>query len=160
MMDKFAAFFAKGKDAIQMFPATGADVDAIASLPLNKHVLVEVTQARNLGFHKKFFALLKVTYNMMHDEDRKSCNIWSVAELLVRLKIDLGLYELWIAAAGAHVPEGTPIFIPKSISFAKMDEVAFERLYKEAIGVIIGRYLRHHDDVTLMQMVDRVLRFE
>lgn len=147
-------------DSITLIGITPIDRDQMRDLPTLKDLKLVVTVPRNLKFHKKYFVLLKVIYDYMDDADRLRYNIWNPTELLNRLKIDLGLYTLFVMGPGGVVPEGTPVFIPDSISFDKMDDSKFARFYKDTIGVAIGKYTTNQTEASMMEAVNAVLRFE
>jgi hypothetical protein len=139
---------------------TTLDQELMIAVPPLKDLKMVITVPRNLKFHKKFFVMLGVIYDYMDVLTREQLNVHSTEELLNRLKIDLGLYSLYIMGPGSVLPEGTPVFKPDSISFDKMDDTAFARLYKGAIGVAINKYVSGQDEVSMMRAVDGVLRFE
>lgn len=139
---------------------TPFDQELLQSIPSDRDAKMVVTVPRNLKFHRKFFALLGVVLDYMDERTRLELNVHTVAELLNRLKIDLGLYTLFIVGPGSTLPEGTPVYQPDSISFDKMDEVAFNQLYKSTIGIAIGKYTTAQTEESMMRAVDAVLRFE
>lgn len=143
-----------------ILPATPMDQETLDEIPDMREGKAEITFPRSLPFHKKFFALLKVGYDYMDEATRARYNIHSTAQLLIMLKLDLGLYTLHIAGGGGMLPEGQPIYIPDSISFARMDEVKFAKFYKSVIGVLIGKYTTNQNENSMMQAVNAVLRFE
>jgi len=92
-----------------------------------RDVLVKISQPRNLGFHKLFFAMLKISLDM--------------ADIEINA-------EQWraIVTVGAGWCTFVPgrqglIAVPKSISFGAMDETEFHRLYEAAIGFICANYV-------------------
>lgn len=139
---------------------TVIDQELMLAVPPEKELKLVITVPRNLKFHKKFFAMLAVIYDYMDITTREQLNVHSTEELLNRLKIDLGLYSLYIMGPGSVLAEGTPVFRPDSISFDKMDDTAFGRLYKGAIGVAIGKYVTNQTEASMMRAIDAVLRFE
>lgn len=147
-------------DGVVVRGVTQADEELLNALPRDRDGKMEVTFPRSLQFHKKFFALLGVVYDYMDDDTRKALNVWSVTELLQRLKIDLGLYTLHIVGEGSTLPAGTPVYTPDSISFGRMEETKFQKLYKATIGVAIGKYVTNQTEASMMAAVDAVLRFE
>lgn len=145
---------------IRLVAATPYDQELLHSIPAERDIKLVVTVPRNLKFHKKFFALLGVIIDYMDERTRLDLNVHTTEELLNRLKIDLGLYTLFIVGPGSTLPEGTPIYQPDSISFDKMDEVAFHQLYKNTISIAIGKYTTAQTEASMMEAVDAVLRFE
>lgn len=142
---------------------TAADevsAEVLKEVPTDRESKLVITVPRNLKFHKKFFALLKVIVDYMDEETRLRHNIFDSRELLQRLKIDLGLYSLHIMGPNSTLPEGTCVYVPDSISFGKMDETKFAAFYKAVIGVAIAKYTTAQTEDSMMQAVNAVLRFE
>ncbi len=93
--------------------------------------LLEFLERRNLGHHRKFFALLDVVFQTQSKFATKD-------GLLDALKIALGHHMTWRV-------EGREILRPKSISFAAMDQTAFESFYDGAVALILERLLPNTD---------------
>lgn len=148
------------REQLVVTPIMPVDDETLRELPLNREAKIEITFPRNLKFHKKFFALLHMVFDYMGEEKRAQLNIWSEKELLNRLKIDLGLYTLYIMGPGSTLPEGSLVYMPDSISFARMDDASFSKFYKGVIGVAIGKYVSGQTEESMMRAVDAVLAFE
>ena len=97
--------------------------------------MVEIKKGRNIEFHKKYFALLKLTYDNFPEWLEDTLNVHSIEGLRTRIKIDLGLYEV------SHYGNQS-IIIPKSIAFDKMDETEFEKFYNMSVNHILKNYLK------------------
>ena len=130
----------KGDGIIRLTGATPLDKEMLDSIPVDEDIKLVVTVPRNLKFHKKFFVLLGVILDYMDERTRLELNVHTVEELLNRLKIDLGLYTLFIVGPGSTLPEGTPIYQPDSISFDKMDEPEFVAFFEAAERWIAETY--------------------
>ena len=118
-----------------LVPKYDSDREEFSILKRNTDVLVEVGQKRNYEFHKKFFALLKLTYDNFPEWLEYYLNVHSVEDLRTRLKVDLGLYEV------SHYGNQS-VIIPKSIAFDKMDETEFEKFYRSSVNHILKNYLK------------------
>lgn len=118
-----------------LVPKYDSDREEFRNLKRNTDVLVEVGQKRNYEFHKKFFALLKLTYDNFPEWLEDSLNVHSVEDLRTRLKVDLGLYEV------SHYGNQS-VIIPKSIAFDKMDETEFDKFYRSSVNHILKNYLK------------------
>lgn len=132
-----------------LVPKYDSDREEFSRLKRNTDVLVEVGQKRNYEFHKKFFALLKLTYDNFPERMEDNLNVHSVEDLRTRLKIDLGLYEV------SHY-RNQSVIIPKSIAFDKMDETEFEKFYKMSVNHILKNYLK---GVTNEQIEEEIWKF-
>lgn len=89
---------------------------------VGQEVRAMISRPRNLAFHKKYFALLKTG----HD--------------IARTELNLEQFRLYVQAGAGYCEflEGKDglIAIPKSISFASMDEIDFQRLYNDVLNFI------------------------
>jgi hypothetical protein len=101
-----------------------AGKDLLRKIKIGKVVKCDVSQPRNIKHHRKFFALLNTVWTAAGD--------WpTVDDLLVELKIKLGITrEVVIRESGEVVK------IVGSISFAAMDQEAFDTFYERAIQAL------------------------
>lgn len=91
-------------------------------------IRVKTTKVRNPQHHRLFFALVNIVYdNQDHYE--------SVEHLLTALKIALGHCDTVICK------DGNPAYIPKSISFAKMDQTEFDAFFNRAVELVCKHFL-------------------
>lgn len=112
------------------------DNDAVkkAKLRLGSDVSVDAKCERNSAFHRKFFALLTLTAGNLPEKIAETLHITNVDTLLEAIKIDLGYYDVIEI-------NGRSVLKLRSISFAKMDEKAFEEFYNKAVAHILNNYL-------------------
>lgn len=99
-----------------------------------------VRKPRNGRFHRLFFAMLHV---VLENQDRYD----NVEQLLLEVKVRTGYFDEFITA------DGEIVYIPKSISFAAMDEIAFRRFYQRAVSVIVEHILPGLDEEQLRRAV-------
>lgn len=116
-------------------PKHESDREEFKKLKRNAEVVVEIKKGRNIEFHKKYFALLKLTFENFPEWLEDTLNVHSVEDLRTRIKIDLGLYDI------SHYGNQS-IIVPKSIAFDKMDETEFEKFYRMSVNHIIKNYLK------------------
>ena len=115
------AYVRKTLNALAATDASSEDI--ISELPAGVVFKIQITQPRNVKFHRKFFALLKIILdNQSHFQN--------LDELLYAVKIRLG-YSVPVQLKGmvGHMP--------KSISFSKMDEQAFSEFYERTLDFLI-----------------------
>lgn len=142
---------------VQLRGSTEADHEILLTVPTLTDFKMTTVVPRNLGYHKMFFAMLRVAFDYMDEGVRAQLNILTQEELLNRLKLDLGLYDLTILAHDAPgLPAGTALYKPQSISFARMDDTQFKQFFKACIGVLIGKYIPAQNEQSLMA----ILRFD
>ena len=107
-------------------PIDKAGEQMLSKLDQGRLVKVVVTQPRNINHHRLFFALLNAVFrNLPEDVD-----IPSVDALLGMIKITVGHYDICVSNSGVEFR------IPKSISFAKMDQTEFDRFFSACCDVI------------------------
>ena len=106
-----------------LVPIFDSDLSGKKRLRLGEEYLADITRPRNYRFHKKFFALLNL----------------GLANTEVDMPFDV--YRKWVTMrAGFYKVYETPkgqIYEPESISFANMDEDAFQEVYSRVVDVII-----------------------
>lgn len=103
---------------------------------LGQYVHADFRRMRNSGFHRKFFALLNIAFDAW--EPGKVTSKHGVPEKnFERFRKDLiilaGRYHVVVRLNGETAIE------PESISFGKMDQDEFEKLYSAVIDVILKR---------------------
>lgn len=99
---------------IGLIPMYDSDLDEKHRLRIGDNVLCTIKRPRNYDFHKKYFALLRLTVANLPHLIQQQMQIFTEEDLLDCLKIDLGLFTTrWHG--------GRQIVKTGSISFAKMD---------------------------------------
>ena len=117
-------------------PTDEAGEKAMGQIPDNSLVKLTWTRPRNIKFHNKFFAMLGIILkNQEHYQ--------SMDELLGVCKLRIGHVTV------IQTPQGEER-LPKSISFASMDETQFSEFYDRAVDwtlseVIPGLQRQHLD---------------
>lgn len=97
--------------------------EALAMVPDGGMVLVEMTKPRNPAHHAKFFALLNLIYkNQSHYRTQD--------EMLDAIKVYVGHCDFM------YLRDGSTVARPKSISFAKMDQLAFNDFYARVVDIV------------------------
>lgn len=107
-----------------LVPADEQAKESIAHIAQGECVAVRIRRPRNVGHHRKFFSLLQLVFENQEVYP-------TLDHFLTAVKIAAGWYEdVPITVAGKLV------YIPKSISFERMDQGEFERFYLQAIAAI------------------------
>lgn len=110
-------------------------------LKIGQSYVADVKVARNVGFHRKYWALLNAAWSLL--PERTSNGFRSLEGFRSYVIVAAGFYELYFNPRLKEFVE-----VPRSISFEKMDEVEFSELYdrsKDVIWSIIGRYVSEED---------------
>lgn len=136
----------KLEDALH--PTDEASKTAIRQIPERTIVKIQVSVPRNIRHHRMFFALI----NLVFDAQREPRLFPTHEALLDALKIAIG-----------HVREvrgirGEIYIVPDSISFGRMDNIAFREFFDAAVRVIIEKILPGVDKRDLEQRIYDILK--
>ncbi|MBQ8051660.1 MAG: DUF1367 family protein [Bacteroidaceae bacterium] len=117
-----------------LVPLYDSDHDEKQKLREGETVLCRISKPRNYEFHKKFFALVRVTFDNLPERLVQMLGIRSEEDMLDCIKIDLGLFNtIWHG--------GRQVIRLGSISFAAMDNIEFEKFYNRSVTLVLNKYL-------------------
>lgn len=105
-------------------PLDAQGEEALSKIKLGDMVMVEFKRPRNAKHHRKLWALLSL---VIGNQDHYQ----TAEQLLNGLKCATGHADEYPMKNGQGV-----VMIPRSISFASMDQTEFEQWYDRAIAVI------------------------
>jgi hypothetical protein len=115
--------------------------EALAMVPDGGMVLVEMTKPRNPAHHAKFFALLNLIFkNQSHYRTQD--------EMLDAIKVYVGHCDFM------YLRDGSTVARPKSISFAKMDQLAFNDFYARVVDVVCQYIIPNMDKEDLKRELE------
>lgn len=134
-----------------LVPMYDSDLGMKKRLKVGTTVRCRVTQPRNYEFHKKFFALVRLTYDNLPLSLVERWNVRSVDDMLRRFKRDLGYFTSSVNELGEREVEY------KSISFAAMDEEEFERFYNASVNLVLYTYIRGLGREDLEEEIERFM---
>ena len=135
-------------------PAAESDADLIKNMTLNEVYKAKVTMPRNVGHHRKYFALLQLVLDNIPDDfylstaDGQKDYIKTVDDLLFHIKCQTGHMEKRVSLGGKL------LYVPKSISFGKMDQAEFNKFYSDSLDVICKFFLTGTDKGELAAEVE------
>lgn len=137
-------------------PATEEATEWLDGVAAGETLRGQMTRPRNVGFHRKFFAMLNVAYNN-----------WPRPEIETPFGVATCSRDKFrndvIVLAGHGEPEcntrGEWRMRAKSISFASMDEDEFSRLYNDVLNVILAKFLPKWTGDDMENAVNQVLAF-
>ena len=133
-----------------LVPMYDSDYDEKKRLKEGETVMCTVRKPRNYSFHKKFFALVRLTFNNLPERLVRMLNIRSEEDMLDAYKLELGLYTLvWHGRR--------PVVKLGSISFAAMDETKFQKFYDRCVDITITTFLR---GISRQDLIEEVERFK
>jgi hypothetical protein len=113
----------------------GADTDSVAvlgKLPFGKLLRCEVKEPRNAGHHRLFWATCQRIADAIGSNADTVCDV---------LKVETN-HCTWVKTkTHGRIP------FPKSISFAKMDQQAFETFWESCLNVIFNEWGIERGDI-------------
>jgi hypothetical protein len=114
---------------IGLIPLYDSDSFEKGKLKLNEDYEIEIKKARNILFHKKYFALIKLVWlNLPESFDKLYPHPDNFRKAV---QIMAGFSNTF------YLLDGTQIIESKSIAFENMDELEFWELYNKVLDVII-----------------------
>jgi hypothetical protein len=148
------------KSTTGLIPADEATREWLAKLRLNAPVQATVKQPRNYQFHKKLFALLQLGFEYWSE----TAPALQYKGQDVRPDFDRFRRDITVLAGKFHTTvnlKGEIRLEADSISFAKMDQGAFETLYSQVIQVLLTRVFtsKDWDEARLRDIVEQIVEF-
>ena len=122
-----------------LYPVGEYSIEELAHLKNGTEYVIDIKMNRNPKFHRKAFALLNVIYSNQDGFE------------------SFELFRAWITMKAGYVvsgvaPNGTTLFIPRSLAFEKMAQDIFEKWYQNVITVAVKEY--GHEENTLYQIME------
>lgn len=128
----------------------------IQGWPMGQGVRAKVTRARNLAFHRKFFALLQLGFESW-EPATQSYRGRPAVKNAERFRKDVlvmaGFYTTTVNLKGEVRLEA------ESIAFGNMDEDRFAEVYNRVADVLLERVLRNYKREDLDRVVNELLEF-
>ncbi len=106
------------------------DYEELQKIKVGSVVKAKIVQPRNIKFHRKFFAMINAAWDSL--TERQRTNLRSKETFREQLLITSGFSEPLYDINGQQFLERA-----KSISFAKMDEPAFDKVYSKVLDTIL-----------------------
>lgn len=139
-----------------LIPSSECDQENIALMTDGKTYKCEFSSPRNIKFHRRYFALLDVLFNIFEPEPvshKGEFAIKSRERFRKDIAIATGHYELVVSIKGECKAEA------KSISFARMDDVQFADLYSKTIDYGLLRIAKGKTREQIDNWVNSILDF-
>ncbi|UWF82027.1 MAG: Protein of unknown function (DUF1367) [Bacteriophage sp.] len=131
-----------------LVPLHDSDLDLKKRLRVGSVVRCKVSNPRNYEHHKKFFALVRLTFDNLPLPLVEKWNIRNEYDMLRRFKRDLGYFTNTINEYGEHEIEYL------SISFAAMEQYEFEQFYNQCIDLVLFKYIKGIDKQDLITEIE------
>jgi len=131
--------FAKGQGNC-LVPADPNAEKFIASLKAGGGAWVETKKARSIKFHRLFFSLLQLAFDMWEPKGEKLWKGEPIRKDFERFREDVLILASHYEAS--YCIDGSVKLRAKSISFASCDEFAFREVYDAVLDVVWEKILR------------------
>lgn len=116
-------------------PCTDNDMEMLTKLKNGEHYSFEVKQLRKYKLHKKYFSLISCAWDCLNENEQD-------------FFINKELFRKTVEIAAGHceriysLKQQDFVNISKSVSFASMDNTAFQTLYENVKNVIFDYVLK------------------
>lgn len=107
--------------------------EALGKIRMGELVRVDMKRTRNGKHHRLFWALMTLVYQNLPEDTAALYR--NVDQFVAAVKIAAGHYE------EVTTPGGVTHRLPKSISFSKMDQTAFDQFFNDVCDLIIKHFL-------------------
>ena len=114
-----------------LVPCGDDDYEAKRKLKVGQTYTVEIRVARNVDFHRKYFALIAYAWEYLSEREVEAFR--TKEGFRKSLEITAGHYEPIY-----DLETQTFVHVPKSISFGSMDNTEFSDLYEKVKDVIFS----------------------
>ena len=131
-----------------LVPLYDSDYDLKKRLRVGSVVKCKVSNPRNYDHHKKFFALVRLTFDNLPSNLAEYFKVHNEEDMLRRFKRDLGYFKTSFNERGEKEIEY------QSISFSAMEQHEFERFYNQCIDLVLYKYLKGIDKEDLITEIE------
>ena len=129
-------------------PMYESDHEAKKRLRVGTVVKCKASNPRNYEFHKKFFALVRLTFDNLPTRLAVYWKINNEDDMLRRFKRDLGYFT------STYNEKGEKEIEYGSISFAAMEQYEFECFYNQCIDLVLCKYIKGVDRQDLITEIE------
>lgn len=134
-----------------LVPLYDSDLDLKKRLKVGSVVKCKVSNPRNYEHHKKFFALVRLTFDNLPSNLAEHWRVHNEEDMLRRFKRDLGYYTSNLNERGER---GEREIEYQSISFSAMEQHEFERFYNQCIDLVLYKYIKGIDKQDLITEIE------
>ena len=131
-----------------LVPLYDSDYDLKKRLRVGSVVKCKVSNPRNYEHHKKFFALVRLTFDNLPSNLAEYFKVHNEEDMLRRFKRDLGYFKTSLNERGEKEIEY------QSISFSAMEQHEFERFYNQCIDLVLYKYIKGIDKEELITEIE------
>ena len=129
-----------------LMPADDMATEVFENIKNGELVMVTILKPRNLKHHRLYWGLVSLVWDQC-DQDRYPTR----SDLHNALKIFAGIRTRIV------LPDGTKGFIPGSVSFSSMDQMAFNQFYDTICDIVARDVLPGIDERDLRMEVESMI---
>jgi hypothetical protein len=143
-----------------LIPDSEGDADKLAAIANGETIRADIKRPRNIKFHRKYFALLDVLYDLFQPDEQEE-RLWYKGIQPIKnrerfrydIAIATGFYEMVYTLKGEVRAEA------KSISFANMEQDVFDSLFSKTIDYGLLRIAKGKTREELENWTNAILDF-
>lgn len=139
-----------------LVPVDQQSTEAMAKLKAGQGVKVTIKRVRNIGHHRKFFALLNLAFDAWDPVEQQ------YKGEKVEKNFDQFRNDIVVLAGHGEASynfRGEVRVRAKSLAFGNMSQDEFEGLYQSVVQVVLSKILTNYTRDDLDEVIERVLRF-
>lgn len=125
----------------QLIALYDSDYDILKTIPKNKAFCVSPNFIRDPVIHRKFFALIKKTWDYINSDVKEDLYHNSIDSFRQDIEITAGYFKRVYSHRHKDYLE-----FPKSIAYSELDELEFKQIYWNVREVIFSLYLKDMPD--------------
>ena len=133
-----------------LIPIYDDDFDKKKQLKVGESYKCKITKARNIQFHKLYFALINCSWQYLNEATQSHYKN-SVEQYRKSVEVTAGHCDTVF-----NITLKSWVDIPKSIAFDKMDELEFKDLYERVKDVIFLVFLKN---ITMEEFENNLVNF-
>ena len=140
-----------------LIPMYDEDYDEKMKLKIGQVYRAKVSVPRNIGLHRKYFALVRCAWDLLPPGLREEYgegetdNKHALDNFRRDIQMDAGYYDIMYCRGIDR-----KIKVPRSISFDNLSGDGFENLYRRVREVLLEKYLAH---ITMEQFEEQLLNY-
>lgn len=140
-----------------LVPYADEDYEKKVKLKIGQVYRVNVSEPRNPGLHRKYFSLIRCSWDLLTPEMRgeygegRVDNEIALDNFRRDLQMEAGYYDIMYCSEISG-----RIKVPKSISYNNLSGAKFTALYEAVRAVIFDKYLPH---ITMEQFEEQLLNY-
>jgi len=139
-----------------IYPAGRETEEYVSKMKYGEQISADFHKRRNVKFHRKFFAMLNVAFDMWQPGDLTT-KYGVVEKNFNQFRSDLIILSGYYSQV--FRTDGSVKIKAKSISFSSMDEDEFEKVYSQVLDVVLQKICPTVPKEELEHSIDMAMGF-